>query len=156
MYDENILSQMRYGSIAWGNAKSSDKINKIQEKALVTMTGTSNGLLSALEGELGIMNLENLKNMELAKFYLKLQNMSEDRIYSSFVGNLPWISNLIPSTFSQRRRGSGASGERSSKLPKAPPSHVWVICVIGMPPCLGAVLFGPLYSLHPLRPSCPS
>ena len=85
---------MRYGSIAWGNAKSSDKINKIQEKALATMTGTRNGVLSALEGELGIMNLENLKNMELAKFYLKLQNMSDDRIPKR-IFNRQWQRNKI-------------------------------------------------------------
>ena len=97
MYDENILSQMRYGSIAWGSAKASKKINKIQQKALATMTCTKKSHLPALEGELGVLNIENIKDMELAKFYLKLQNMSEDRIPKR-IFNRKWQRNKLKSS----------------------------------------------------------
>ena len=80
LYEENILSQMQYGSIAWATGNKHEKIHKIQKKAMLAMTNLDSGYQTALEGELGITNIECQHNFEVAKFYLKVQNMSDDRI----------------------------------------------------------------------------
>ena len=80
LYEENILSQMQYGSIAWAAGGKTEKIHKIQKKAMLLMTNLEDGHQAALEGELGIINIECLQDFEIAKFYLKVQNMADDRI----------------------------------------------------------------------------
>ena len=80
LYEENILSQMQYGSIAWATGRKTEKIHKIQKKAMLLMTNLDSGHQAALEGELGITNIECRQDYEIAKFYLKVQNMADDRI----------------------------------------------------------------------------
>ena len=55
-------------------------IEEIQNKALSTCVGIERGWYRALEGELGIDNLNERREKTLLKYYLKASKMTENRI----------------------------------------------------------------------------
>ena len=70
-------------NIAWATGrgkKATDKLTKVQKKAMLKMSGLEDAFITALEGELGIPSLENIYNKDILKFHMKIQLMDEDRI----------------------------------------------------------------------------
>ena len=125
LYIENIRSQMLYGSIGWAFGKgkrNTDKLSKIQKTALQDILNITEGHLAAMEGELGLPSLENMFNLDLAKFHMKIQRMDDERIPKR-IYNRPW-SKVVENNTRDNKRAPHKRRKVTSKHHKHSMHHI--------------------------------
>ena len=80
IYEENVRSKMEYGSIAWGELKSAKKLGGIQKQSIQTIMNIDDVWAKAAEGELGMLSLEERRQLTMMKYFFKVNNMQDDRL----------------------------------------------------------------------------